>query len=84
MPVQRLIQEPSPSPPPRQALARCPQGPEELLGVPLPPARRALGVVSAATFILSRALLCGCSILGAPWEGALRGQGQGGGPPPSA
>lgn len=83
MPAQRLIQEPSPSPPPGQALARCPQGPEELLGVPLPASgsqgpgcglsRHLHSVPSSSVDAQS---------LGAPWEGALRGQGQGWWPHP--
>lgn len=48
----------------------------------LPPARRALGVVSAATFILS-VLLCGCSISRCPLGRAPEGsQGQGRWPHP--
>lgn len=76
MHAHKLIPEPSPSPPPGQALARCPQGPEELLGVPLPASgsqgpgcglsRHPLSFPSSSV---------GAQSLDAPWERALRGQG---------
>ena len=62
-------------PPPEQALARCPQGPEELLWAPLP--APAPWVWSQPPPSFCPVLLCGCSVSRCPWEGALRGQGQG-------
>ena len=78
MHTHRMIPEPSPSPSPGQALARCPQGPEELLGVRLPASGSqgpGCGLSRHPHSVPFSSV--GVQSLGAPWEGALRGQGQG-------